>query len=428
MDFRGLSQFSNYFSPFLASSGPALLPACGSGTRGSRGHRLPPSKAVCVESVLIVGVNRIAVILLRVIEELGFGGMRVAGLIALERGASGRRLFGHHVFGAGRPIEATVPTLALRGVTVQRIIVTVSPAEIPRRLRDEIIATAKTLSIRVDNLAQITRSLCPTAPLTVANPTLRSEPLQGLQLDRDEVERILMRPYWTAKRLLDAVVAAVLLVRAFSLFGRPCTGSTLYTRIARDLLASPNGVLWPPLPFAQVPNHERHLRRRRPAGRGWRTAGELWPISCKFTRLDELPQLWNILVGEMSFVGPRPLLPVDQMPCATARCLARPGLTGWAQVMGGRTIGIPDKMALDIFYVRHASLRLDLEILARTLPVIFFGEMHLAPKSFACLAGAHSLNGRIGLCGRVPANHGKQQTVSAWEASSAKLEKASATS
>jgi lipopolysaccharide/colanic/teichoic acid biosynthesis glycosyltransferase len=91
------------------------------------------------------------------------------------------------------------------------------------------------------------------------------------------------------------------------------------------------------------------------------------------TRLDELPQLLNILRGDMSFVGPRPLLPRDQ-PKSCARLLVRPGLTGWAQVVGGRDIPPEDKAALDVWYVRNASLLLDLEIVLRTAPIVFFGE------------------------------------------------------
>ena len=92
------------------------------------------------------------------------------------------------------------------------------------------------------------------------------------------------------------------------------------------------------------------------------------------TRLDELPQLINIIRGDMSFVGPRPLLPQDQPKASAARLLVRPGLTGWAQVVGGRDIPPEDKAALDVWYVRHASLLLDLGIAARTIPIILFGE------------------------------------------------------
>jgi lipopolysaccharide/colanic/teichoic acid biosynthesis glycosyltransferase len=92
------------------------------------------------------------------------------------------------------------------------------------------------------------------------------------------------------------------------------------------------------------------------------------------TRLDELPQLINIIRGDMSFVGPRPLLPQDQPKACAARLLVRPGLTGWAQVIGGRDISPEDKAALDYWYVRKASLLLDLGIIARTVPIILFGE------------------------------------------------------
>jgi lipopolysaccharide/colanic/teichoic acid biosynthesis glycosyltransferase len=92
------------------------------------------------------------------------------------------------------------------------------------------------------------------------------------------------------------------------------------------------------------------------------------------TRLDELPQLLNILRGDMSFIGPRPLLSCEQDAAFRARLLVRPGLSGWAQVVGGRTISAEDKAALDVWYVRNASLSLDAAIVLRTIPMIFFGD------------------------------------------------------
>src|SRR5690606_10748738 len=79
-------------------------------------------------------------------------------------------------------------------------------------------------------------------------------------------------------------------------------------------------------------------------------------------------------LGDMSFIGPRPLLAVDQSPDIALRLLVRPGITGWAQVMGGRDISPLDKAALDVWYVQNASLRLDLEIVLRTIPLLLFGE------------------------------------------------------
>jgi lipopolysaccharide/colanic/teichoic acid biosynthesis glycosyltransferase len=92
------------------------------------------------------------------------------------------------------------------------------------------------------------------------------------------------------------------------------------------------------------------------------------------TRLDELPQLYNVLVGDMSFVGPRPLLPCDQSPEYARRLSVRPGITGWAQVNGGRIISPSDKCVLDIWYLKNASFALDLEIVLRTVKMVLLGD------------------------------------------------------
>jgi lipopolysaccharide/colanic/teichoic acid biosynthesis glycosyltransferase len=88
------------------------------------------------------------------------------------------------------------------------------------------------------------------------------------------------------------------------------------------------------------------------------------------TSLDELPELWNVFKGEMSLVGPRPLL-MHYLPLYTVeqarRHDVRPGITGWAQVNGRNAIGWDEKFALDVWYVDHWSLALDARILLATL-------------------------------------------------------------
>jgi lipopolysaccharide/colanic/teichoic acid biosynthesis glycosyltransferase len=95
------------------------------------------------------------------------------------------------------------------------------------------------------------------------------------------------------------------------------------------------------------------------------------------TSLDELPQLVNVLRGDMSLVGPRPL-PLDEdvriPPWATARAGVRPGLTGAWQVAGREAIGFIEMVRLDCDYVRQRSLWVDLKILARTLPAVLDGR------------------------------------------------------
>ena len=88
------------------------------------------------------------------------------------------------------------------------------------------------------------------------------------------------------------------------------------------------------------------------------------------TSLDELPTLWNVLRGDMSLVGPRPLLP-EYLPLYTAHQMRRhevkPGITGWAQVNGRNAISWKQKFELDVWYVEHRSLGLDLKILWMTV-------------------------------------------------------------
>ena len=93
--------------------------------------------------------------------------------------------------------------------------------------------------------------------------------------------------------------------------------------------------------------------------------------------LDELPELWNVLKGEMSLVGPRPLL-MEYLPLYTPeearRHEVRPGITGWAQVNGRNAITWADKFALDVWYVDHGSVWLDVQILWRTVLKVLVRE------------------------------------------------------
>jgi lipopolysaccharide/colanic/teichoic acid biosynthesis glycosyltransferase len=92
------------------------------------------------------------------------------------------------------------------------------------------------------------------------------------------------------------------------------------------------------------------------------------------SRLDEIPQLFNVLRGDMSLIGPRPLLPRDLPDDMAYRAAIRPGITGWAQVNGGHRLTIVEKTALDRWYIRHAGPWLDARIAALTLWVMLIGE------------------------------------------------------
>ena len=116
------------------------------------------------------------------------------------------------------------------------------------------------------------------------------------------------------------------------------------------------------------------------------TDGELLPDAARLTpfgrflrstSLDELPELWNVLKGDMSLVGPRPLL-MEYLPLYSPeqarRHEVRPGITGWAQVNGRNAISWEDKFKLDVWYVDHCSLWLDIKILWLTVKKVLVRE------------------------------------------------------
>jgi undecaprenyl phosphate N,N'-diacetylbacillosamine 1-phosphate transferase len=106
---------------------------------------------------------------------------------------------------------------------------------------------------------------------------------------------------------------------------------------------------------------------------------EVFPLGRLLRRLkiDELPQLLNVLYGEMSLVGPRPCLrqTFDEMPeWARKRVMVRPGMTGMAQVNGNVALTWEERWRYDIHYVEHISFSLDLRLISRTLAVVIIGE------------------------------------------------------
>ena len=178
------------------------------------------------------------------------------------------------------------------------------------------------------------------------------------------------------KRLLDVALAAPLLLLSLPLLAgaallaaggnrggwlfrqqRPGRHGRLFTLYKIKTMTDAHDAAGHLLPDAQrLPGWGRWLRR---------------------TSLDELPQLWNVLRGDLSLVGPRPLLPAylpRYSPTQARRHEVRPGLTGWAQVNGRNALSWEEKFALDVWYVDNMSLGLDLLILARTAGRVLGGD------------------------------------------------------
>ena len=178
------------------------------------------------------------------------------------------------------------------------------------------------------------------------------------------------------KRGLDVVVSALGLVLLSPVLG--AVTLLVWLEMGRPILFRQQRPGYNSIPFFAL--------KFRSMTDEWDEQGRLRPDGERITRLgaflrrsslDELAQLWNVLRGDMSLVGPRPLLLqyLDRYtPEQARRHSVRPGITGWAQVNGRNDLTWEQKLALDVWYVDHWSLSLDLRILAVTVWKVLKGE------------------------------------------------------
>jgi lipopolysaccharide/colanic/teichoic acid biosynthesis glycosyltransferase len=343
--------------------------------------RAAPFEGGARETVLVVGINAVTDLFLRSVAEFAPERMRIAGIVGRSERHSGRLLQQHRILGVPEEIESIVKTLDVHGITVNRIVVTLAFAALSPAAQYALLEIEKTCDIRLDLFAErigLAESSDRLAELSEKVPDdmptrLPHHDGRDISFSAAALEPAARRPYWRFKRVVDAVLAAVLLVLMSPLI-------VLLSLVVALDVGLPT-IFWQQRPGAWGrPFKLYKFRTMRTAhdrnGARIPDAQRLSSIGrfLRRTRLDELPQLYNILIGEMSFVGPRPLLPIDGASEFSVRLLAPPGLTGWAQVKGGREISAQDKAVLDVWYLRNASLWLDIGILARTLPTLVLGE------------------------------------------------------
>jgi lipopolysaccharide/colanic/teichoic acid biosynthesis glycosyltransferase len=336
------------------------------------------------QSVIIVGVNSLTGVMLRLIEAHAPEHLDVVGFVTLSRKQLGRTAFGHRILGHVNAIAEIRATLQTHGVDVRHILLAVPRSAIPPEGLAHLnglvqsgdlvfLELADLMSFSADSDAADEESVD-----TVSSPenatTLGVMPQPAFfRLDDRDLKAMSQRPYWLIKRGLD-IILSVLALLLFSpvlvvipLFvaarmGRP----VLFWQRRPGMGGKPFHVLKFRTMRAEVDADGRRLTDQERTD----ALGNL----LRRSRLDELPQLINILRGDMSIVGPRPLLPRDLAEGNTSRLVVRPGLTGWAQVIGGRAISAEDKAALDIWYVYRANIALDMRIMIKTIPMVLFGE------------------------------------------------------
>ncbi|MEZ5844808.1 MAG: sugar transferase [Hyphomicrobiaceae bacterium] len=318
--------------------------------------------------VLVVGLGSIAELYLRVAAETAGGSDAVVGLLGRTDRHVGRIVAGKPVLGLPEQAEDVIDQLAVHGVTIDEIIVTMKREALGQEALDVLLRLQSTTEIELKFIEEML-GLDPVV-------TASSQPAAGgvaFRFAEKDRRAIRQRTFWRIKRLIDVAGAAVLIVVLAPVF--------LVVGVAVAISMGMPVIFWQQRPGRGGRPFRVYKFRTMGAARDFlgrqRTDAERVSAVGSFlrrSRLDELPQLFNILIGDMSFIGPRPLLPRDQVGVSGARLVVRPGLSGWAQVVGGRDIPAVDKAALDVWYVQNASFALDLEILVRTVGIVLFGE------------------------------------------------------
>jgi lipopolysaccharide/colanic/teichoic acid biosynthesis glycosyltransferase len=351
---------------------------------------------VPLETVLIVGISRLTEVYLQAVAELTPHCVRIAGLIGRSDRHAGRLVATQPVLGVPENIAQILDNLAVHGIQVDRIVVTTAFKALSAKAQEALLSAERHRRIKIHFLAE-TMGLEFKQRQSQMRSDRRPHANLSFQIEADELSKLAKRRYWTVKRVTDYLASLCLLVTLSPLM--------LLSALAVAISLGSPVVFWQQRPglggrpfrlykfrtmTAAYSSSGRKLQDRERAS----IAGNL----LRRLRLDELPQLFNILRGDMSFVGPRPLLPRDQSEAYCARLMVRPGLTGWAQVAGGRDLTPEDKAALDVWYVRNSSLALDIEIALRTIPVVLFGErisIALVERAWRDLSEAGIIRGEI---------------------------------
>jgi len=330
------------------------------------------------ETVLVVGVNSVAELFLLSAKEFGSQRVQVAGILAEESHMRGRTIQQNPVLGTVVELPDILQSLEVHGVAVDSIVVAIAADRLQPRSLASLIDVEKSSDIVVQFLSERLGFEGSQMPSVLADKKGDSVPGQkavarvGRLIDVGRTDSA-RRSFQHGKRIVDVIAAAVSIVMLAPL-------ALLITFVVAFDVGFPV-IFWQQRPglygrpfklFKFRTMRAPHDKKRRRIADAQRSSvvGQI----LRRIRLDELPQLYNVLVGDMSLIGPRPLLPRDQAPDYAARLSVRPGITGWAQVNGGRIISTSDKLMLDVWYVQNASLLLDLTIILRTVKMILVGD------------------------------------------------------
>jgi lipopolysaccharide/colanic/teichoic acid biosynthesis glycosyltransferase len=312
------------------------------------------------EHVVMIGATKLSFLFIKFLVAYCPGQRRVIALLDDGPGMVGRTVFGIPIVGPPNHLQLIIDEFAEHGLSTHRVVVGGDEEMLSEETVNEVQRVCEQREIPLDFVPQL---------VGLSALERQAKPQVATRIDTLGV----LSPYFKWKYALDFVLAAVVLLPLAPVLilaaglalvdvGFPIVfwqqrlgaGRRRFTIYKLRTLRPPFDQLGEPIPENKRLSWVGTLLRR--------------------LRLDELPQLFNVLVGDMSLIGPRPLLPHDQPANPRVRLMVRPGITGWAQVNGGTLLTPSEKVALDEWYVRNASLWVDLYIIVKTLKVMIWGQ------------------------------------------------------
>jgi lipopolysaccharide/colanic/teichoic acid biosynthesis glycosyltransferase len=326
------------------------------------------------EHVILIGSNRLSSLYIKFLQICAPNRQRVVAVLDSRSEMTGRSIERVRIVGAPEDLGAIVDEYAVHGVEIDRVVVGGDFDALSDLEMKEVRRVCERRQIGLDFVARLLgMNQLKTIPKIVTPKP-------------EDAPSIALPGYFRLKYALDFCVALTLIIVLLPLLlgvsaialldvGSPVlfwqqrlgVGGRKFLLYKFRTLRAPFDWRGEPLAPSQRLSRIGHLLRD--------------------TSLDELPQLLNVLVGDMSLIGPRPLLPEDQPENSAERLMVRPGITGWAQVNGGKLVTVDDKNQLDGWYIRNASIWLDLRIVLRTMRIVLVG----AGRSNEAVVGARKV-------------------------------------
>ncbi len=324
-----------------------------------RDRKLTDRRHLASEHIIMIGLNDLSSFYMKFLEAFPPGQRRVIAVLDRNPRSIGRSIDGIRVLAPPAHLQSVVEEFAVHGVRIDRVAVGGEADTLPEEELREIRRVCAQHNIDLEFVPRLF-GLSPARSPEAAPSRVRRAAAQV------SAPSVVLPSYFRFKRFIDFFAALAMVIVLSPLW--ILAASLAFLDVGLPLL------FWQQRMGLNGANFLLYKVRTLRAPFDWR--GQHVPqeqrlsrigLLLRRTRLDELPQLLNVLVGDMSLIGPRPLLQQDQPPTPTVRLMVRPGITGWAQVNGATLLSPQEKDELDEWYIRNASLWLDLRIVGMTI-------------------------------------------------------------